>query len=192
MARAMLKTIVWYARNAVGENSNSSIMLVHFKQADKRNTANAFTLVEVLMAFAILAIVMSGLMYGYVQANRMAEWSAMSLAAQSYASQGAEQLRAADWRPRDGTNSGPNTPNEIPLPYPYIVTNCGPNYILDIPIKGNPSSNDFAFFVTNYVYVTEPSINPPLQQIYSVVYWIFPLTGQLRSNIVVLQRAPDQ
>jgi hypothetical protein len=52
MARAMLKTIVWCARNAVGENSNSSIMLVRFEQADKRTAANAFTLVEVLMAFA--------------------------------------------------------------------------------------------------------------------------------------------
>lgn len=73
-----------------------------------------------------------------------------------------------------------------------MLTNCGTNYILDIPIKGNPASNDFAFFVTNYVTVTEPSINPPLQEIYSVAYWIFPLTGQLCSNIVVLQRAPDQ
>ncbi len=188
----MLKNTIWCARNAGGESSNSCIMVVHLKQADKRIAANAFTLVEVLMAFVILVIVMTGLMYGYVQANRMAEWSAMSLAAQSYASQGAEQLRAADWRPRDGTNSGPFTGNEIPLPLPYMLTNCGTNYILDIPIKGNPASNDFAFFVTNYVTVTEPSINPPLQEIYSVAYWIFPLTGQLCSNIVVLQRAPDQ
>jgi type II secretory pathway pseudopilin PulG len=166
-------------------------MVVHFKQADKKIAANAFTLVEVLMAFVILAIVMTGLMYGYVQANRMSEWSAMSLAAQSYASQGAEQLRAGDWRPRDGTNTGPNQPWEV-WPIPGTVTNCGTNYILDIPIKGSPSSNDFAFFVTNYVFVTEPSTNPPVLQFYSVAYWVFPLTGKLNSNTVVLQRAPDQ
>ena len=187
----MLKIIIWCARNAGGENLNSSIMVVHFKQADKRIAVNAFTLLEVLIAFVILVLVMTGLMYGYVQANRLAEWSAMSLAAQSYASQGVEQLRAADWRPRDGTNWGPNSPNEI-WPVPCTVTNSGTNYFLDIPIKGSPASNDFAFFVTNYVYVTKPSTNPPLQQFYSVAYWIFPLTGKLYSNTVILQRAPDQ
>ena len=42
-------------------------------------------------------LVMSGMMYGYVQANRMAEWSSQSLAAMSYAAQGMEQLRSAQW-----------------------------------------------------------------------------------------------
>ncbi len=69
-------------------------MLVRFKQANKRTAANAFTLVESLIAVMILLLAMGGLMYGYVQANRMAEYSSMSLAAQSYASQGIE------WRGR--------------------------------------------------------------------------------------------
>jgi type II secretory pathway pseudopilin PulG len=164
-------------------------MLVRFAQTDKRLATNAFTLIEILISFVILALVMSGLMYGYVQANRVAEWSAISLAAQSYASQGAEQLRAADWRPRDGdvTNHGANTAWEI---WPgYKKTNTG---ILDIPIKGSPDSTNFAFFVTNIVQVTEPSMNPPLLQIRSDVYWIFPFTGQQYDNVVILQRAPDQ
>jgi type II secretory pathway pseudopilin PulG len=164
-------------------------MLVRFVQTDKRLATNAFTLIEILISFVILSLVMSGLMYGYVQANRMAEWSAMSLAAQSYASQGAEQLRAADWRPRDGdvTNHGPNTAWEI---WPGFTTNTVG--IMDIPIKGNPATNDFAFFVTNFVWVTEPSTNPPLLQIRSAAYWRFPFTGQQYSNVVILQRAPDQ
>ena len=163
-------------------------MLVRFAQTDKRLATNAFTLIEILISFVILALVMSGLMYGYVQANRMAEWSSMSLAAQSYASQGVEQLRAADWRPRDpSTNHGPNTAWEI---WPgYSRTNIG---ILDVPIKGNPASTNFAFFVTNIVKVTEPSTNPPLLQIRSDVYWIFPFTGQQYDNVEILQRAPDQ
>jgi type II secretory pathway pseudopilin PulG len=163
-------------------------MLVRFVQTDKRLATNAFTLIEILISFVILSLVMSGLMYGYVQANRMAEWSAMSLAAQSYASQGAEQLRAADWRPRDPyTNHGPNTAWEI---WPgYSATNIG---VLDVPIKGNPATNDFAFFVTNIVWVTEPSTNPPLLQISSAAYWNFSFTGQRCSNVVILQRAPDQ
>jgi type II secretory pathway pseudopilin PulG len=189
----MLKTIVWCARNADGKNLNPSIMVVHYKQADKRIAANAFSLIEVCIACVILALAMSGLMYGYVQANRMAEWSSMSLAAQSYASQGAEQLRAADWRPRDpSTNRGPNTGWEIwPVgpTTPYLKTNIG---ILDIPIKGDPASTNFAFFVTDIVTVTEPSVNPPLLQIRSDAYWIFSLTGQQYINTVILQRAPDQ
>ena len=162
-------------------------MLVRFAQTDKRLATNAFTLIEILISFVILTLVMSGLMYGYVEANRIAEWNAMSLAAQSYAIQGAEQLRAADWRPRDGTNTGQNTAWET---WPgYITNHVG---IMDVPIKGNPGSSDFAFFVTNIVQVTEPSMNPPLLQIRSDVYWIFPFTGQQYDNVVILQRAPDQ
>jgi type II secretory pathway pseudopilin PulG len=162
-------------------------MLVRFVQTDKRLATNAFTLIEILISFVILALVMSGLMYGYVQANRIAEWSSMSLAAQSYASQGAEQLRAADWRPRDGTNQGPNTAWET---WPgYKRTNIG---ILDVPIKGSPDSTNFAFFVTNIVTVTEPSTVPPLLEIRSDAYWTFSFNGQQYDNVVILQRAPDQ
>ena len=57
----------------------------------------AFTLAELLISIAILAMVMAGVIYGYAQANRFAEWSSMSLAAQSYALQGLEQVRAAKW-----------------------------------------------------------------------------------------------
>jgi type II secretory pathway pseudopilin PulG len=163
-------------------------MLVRFAQTDKRLATNAFSLIEVLIAFVVLSLVMAGLMFGYVQANRMAEWSSMSLAAQSFASEGAEQTRAANWRPRDPcTNTGPNTAWET---WPgYMMTNIG---ILDIPISGNPASNNFPYFVTNYVTVTEPTNNPYLLEIQSVAYWIFPRTGQQYSNIVILQRAPDQ
>jgi prepilin-type N-terminal cleavage/methylation domain-containing protein len=165
-------------------------MVVHFKQADKRIAANAFTLVEVLMALALMALVMSGLMYGYVQANRMTEWCSMSLSAQSYASQGAEQARAADWRPRDSsTNTGPNTKDELPATN-YVLS--GSNYIMDIPIKGSPSSTNFAFFVTNKIYVTDLSSNPYLRQIRSDAIWIFPRTGKLYTNTLILLRAPDQ
>ena len=56
----------------------------------------AYALGEVLLAFAIISLVFAGLIYGYVQANRMSEFSSMSLAAQSFAAQGAEQARASD------------------------------------------------------------------------------------------------
>ena len=75
-------------------------MLAHGRQIVKRraSVANAaFTLVEVVISVAILAMVMAGTIYGYVQINRNAEWNSMSYAAQSFALQGLEQVRAAKW-----------------------------------------------------------------------------------------------
>ena len=75
-------------------------MMARGRQMDERQPrvlCAAFTLIEVLMSVIILAMVMAGVIYGYAQTNRFAEWSSMSLAAQSYALQGLEQVRAAKW-----------------------------------------------------------------------------------------------
>ena len=105
----------------------------------------AFSLIELVIAVGILVATIAGLIYGYLQANRVAEWSAMSLAAQSYAMQGAEQARAADWRPRDpvpltGAATGYGTMDELP------PTNYSQEDFMDIPCKGQPSSSDFNFW----------------------------------------------
>ena len=147
----------------------------------------AFTLVELVMAIFIFAMVISGVIYGYVQANRMAEWSSMSFAAQSYACEGAEQARAADWRPRDWpVTNGPGTMDELPPTNYYIFD------ILDIPSKGQPSTTNSMFWVTDYVSVANVTINPPLRQIRSDCKWTFPSSGKVYSNTVILMRAPDQ
>jgi prepilin-type N-terminal cleavage/methylation domain-containing protein len=185
MARAMLKIIVWRARNAGSENSNSSIMLVRSAQTDQRSATNAFTLIEVLMALVILALVMAGLMYGYVQANRIAEWTSMSLAAQSSASQGLEQARGCQWNslawpPTNGPGTGDECPPTTNYTIVYVDT-------LDVPSTGSTLP------VTNYVLITDVgSANHPLRQISSAAYWTFSLTGTTYSNVVVTQRAPDQ
>jgi type II secretory pathway pseudopilin PulG len=154
----------------------------------KADRASGFALGETLIAFAILSIVFAGLIYGYVQANRMAEWTSMSLAAQSYASEGAEQARAADWRPRDWpVTNGYGTMDELTT-NTMIITND----IMDVPIKGSPTNSDFAFWVTNYISVQTYSTNPPIRQIRSDCKWTFPLTGRVQSNTVILLRAGDQ
>lgn len=168
-------------------------MVLYLRQSALAKSESAFTLAELMVVFLLLSMVMSGLIYGYVQANRVAQWSAMSLAVQSYASQGAEQARAADWRPRDptptsGATNGPGTRDELP---PTIAITPQVNF-MDIPAQGNPTSTDFSFWVTNQVTITDVSINPPLRQIYSVCTWTFPLTGLQFTNTVVLLRAPDQ
>jgi type II secretory pathway pseudopilin PulG len=142
----------------------------------------AFTLIEVMVAFFIFGLVISGMIYGYVQANRMAEWSSMSQGAQSYAMQGLEQARAAKWDTQVWPQSvGPGTGDWLGvtnLP-PQVDTN-------DVPQSGAP------LLLTNRVYITKVSDNPPLRQIRSDVIWTFPLTGYTYTNTVITLRAPDQ
>ena len=163
-------------------------MMSRLAKHNRNTRAVGFTLIETLVAFAVFGLVAGGVLYGYVQTNRMAEWAAISLAAQSYAGQGAEQARAAKWEPW----AYPTTTNTDQWPPITIRTNCGQNYIFDVPIKGNPQSNNFAFFVTNTVTISNVMINPPLRQITSKVVWTFYITGQIYTNTVVLLRAPDQ
>ena len=55
-------------------------MFLHWQP--KQNQRQGFTLGEILVSFCVLGMVMSGLMYGYVQIDRMAEFNSMSLAAE--------------------------------------------------------------------------------------------------------------
>jgi len=153
-----------------------------------RKSSAAFTLIEVLISFFILGMVLAGLIYGYVQANWTAEWCSMSMAAQSYASEGAESARAADWRPRDWpAASGYGTMDE--MTNGTIITNVD---FMDIPTKGTPNATNFNFWVTNIVSLTKISDNPALRQIRSDAIWTFPMNGNPCTNTVILLRTGDQ
>ena len=152
-----------------------------------------FTLAEVLVAFFIFGLVVTGLIYGYVQVNRMAEFSSMSLAAQSYASQGVEMVKSAQWDyvRWPNTNYGPGTGDELGF-RPGTITNLPPEVdTMDVPTTGAPIN------VTNYISVSYVLTNwypayPPLRQIRADCVWSFPLTGQLCTNTAIIFRAPDQ
>lgn len=160
----------------------------------KNDPQSGFTLVEVLVSFFIFGLVISGLIFGYVQVNRMAEWSSMSLAAQSYASQGMEQAKSAQWDyvRWPNTNYGPGTGDELGFPPSIGYTNLPPVVdTLDVPTSGSP------IYITNYVTITNVfnSLNlsyVTLRQIRSDCVWTFPLTGQLCTNTAITLRAPDQ
>ena len=151
----------------------------------------AFTLVEVLMSVVILTMVFAGVIYGYVQANRCAEWSSMSLAAQSLASQGMEQARAAQWNSQEWplpTNSCATdqlwVSNYVGATWTTNFT--GSNYAMDIPATGAP------FYATNVITITTIQITPPLRMIRSDCIWKFPSTGKIFTNTDITYRAPDQ
>ena len=153
-----------------------------FSRCKSRVARSAFTLIEVLIAFFIFGLVTAGMIYGYVEANRVAEWSSESLAATSYASQGMEQLRSAQWDAEEySTGSGAGTTDVLGA---YFQTNQVDT--LDVPTSGTLIN------VTNYLKVTSLSTNPPLRRIVSQVVWTFRLTGLLYTNTMVTLRAPDQ
>lgn len=151
----------------------------------KHGVSAAFTLVETMVAMAIVIMVMAGAIYSYLMANRIAEWSSLSLAAQTYAAQGAERARAAQWNSQMWpVTNGPGTGDEL------TPTNSGPVFTeidtLDVPSTGG------SLPVTNYIYLTAVSTNPPLRQIRSDAIWTFPLTQKAFTNTVITLRAADQ
>jgi prepilin-type N-terminal cleavage/methylation domain-containing protein len=139
-----------------------------------RTKAAAFTLAEVVIALAILAVAIQGVVMGYVFSARRAEWSAHSLAAQSLASQGVEQARAAKWDPQ----AWPMVDELPPTNFVQIDT-------LDVPISGEPE------YATNYISISIASTNPLLREIRADCVWRFINRG-LFTNTVITLRAPDQ
>jgi type II secretory pathway pseudopilin PulG len=160
-------------------------MVVHLGKAagcKSRVACAAFTLIEVMIGFFIFGLVTAGMIYGYVEANRMAEWSSQSLAAMSYASQGMEQMRSAQWSAEEfSTVSGQGTTDVLGAAFSTNQVDT-----LDIPTSGALIS------VTNYMTATQVSTNPPLKLLVSQVVWTFRLTGRLYTNTMVTLRAPDQ
>ena len=162
-------------------------MIISFKKVIDRKTCAAlaaFTLIEIMVALGIFMLVTGGIIYGYLQSNRFAEWSTVSLAAQSCAAQGVEQVRAATWS-ASATGTGLGTGNEIPTNITYYQTSA-----MQIPISGQ------IFYVTNWISVSNlqnsTTIPYSVRQIRADCVWQFPLTGTWFSNTVITERAPDQ
>ena len=146
----------------------------------------AFSLIEVMIALVIFGIVTAGMLCGYVQANRLAEWSSMSLGAQSYAAQGVEQARTAKW---DTAANGEVAADFLPPTSFTQATNYNCFDTNDVPQSGAP------LLLTNYMsvsWVANWTNGPYLRQIRSDVVWAFPLTGKLYTNTIITFRAPDQ
>jgi prepilin-type N-terminal cleavage/methylation domain-containing protein len=149
-------------------------MLARFGQTHHRKANAGFTLVEVVMSIVILALVMAGMIYGYVQTNQRAEWSSMSLAAQSLAAEAVEQARAAKWDVHIATA------DELPATTNYSRINA-----MLVPSTGLPTN------VVTTVNVIPVYANPALRQIRADCVWIFPRTGNSFTNTVITYRAPD-
>ena len=138
-----------------------------------------FTLTEVVVAVAVIALTFAGVIYGYIRTTDRAEWSSYSLAAQSLAMQGVEQARAAKWDPQ-----------AWPVVDELGVTNLTQEEPLDVPVVGEPVQ------ATNYISVTTVSLDPPLRQLRADCVWALKsrsagIAGPFTNTAVTL-RAADQ
>ncbi len=108
-----------------------------------------FTLVEVMIALAIITLLFSGILTTYVQASRSAEWAGYSLAAQAIGIQQIEQARSGVWDYSIGKNELTNLSLSG---WTYnLTTKVGTGYttsVLDVPISGTN-----VVVVTNFVTV---------------------------------------
>ena len=137
-----------------------------------------FTLVEVLVAMAIIGLVFTSVLAAYLSAIDRSEWSGYSLAAQSIAAQGIEQARSAKWDPQA---------------WP-VVDDLGPTNFVQVEPLDITSSRQ-TVFATNYISITTVSANPLMRQIQADCVWTLASRARNRgpfTNTAVSLRAPDQ
>jgi prepilin-type N-terminal cleavage/methylation domain-containing protein len=155
----------------------------------RRNLAG-FTLAEVVIALAISALLFAGLVLGFIESSRRAQWSADNLAAQSLALQGLEQARAAQWDPLAQTPID----NCVQSNFPPVTTN-----ILDVPISGG-NTNNYIYATNTWTIttintnITGNNVSYPSKMIRVDCTWLFKSGARttLFTNTVSTLRAPDQ
>jgi prepilin-type N-terminal cleavage/methylation domain-containing protein len=154
-----------------------------------------FTLVEVIIAAAIVGLVFGGVINSYIQAGKRIEWTGYSLAAQSLATEMVEQAKAGVWDPAQQPPENDLTNMNLMGVSYNTGTKTYSGYsvsILDVPYK---STN--AIVATNYVtiqmlYVAGNS-NVPAQFIRVDTVWPFGLetAHTYFTNTICTMVAPD-
>lgn len=156
-------------------------------------TRRGFTLVEVVTAVFIVALVLGGMTVAYTQATRRAQWSGYSLAAQGLAIQALEQARAAVWDSSIGKNEITNL-NLLGRTYSSGVLKGYTWANLDLPVSGTNW-----ICATNYVTITavylNGATNPPVQLQMVTVDTVWPFqwgnTKRYFTNTISTYYAPD-
>jgi len=153
-----------------------------------------FTLVEVVIAAAIVGLVFGGVIYCYIQSGLRVQWSGYSLAAQSLASTVLEQTRSASWDPAQAvpvnnmTNLSLQGASYDSSTRTYTGYSVG---VLDVPY----ATTNFTM-ATNFITVQMISVagvtNVQMQFIRVDTVWPFGLRGgKIFTNTVSTMVAPD-
>jgi hypothetical protein len=117
---------------------------------------------------------MAGIIQVSLKSMRQAEFSALSLAANSLALQRLEQTRAANWDPMNNSNID------------FVVSS---NFPADVELLDVPMNQTNQWFATNFTTIQLISSNPPLKVVRVDCVWRFANRG-LFTNTLVTYRAP--
>ena len=153
-----------------------------------------FTLVEVVIASAILGLVFGGIITCYIQSGLRVQWTGYSLAAQSLASEVLEQTRSATWDPAQATPinnltnlnlQGASYDNSTRTYTGYSLS------VLDVPYSTTNYTMATNYVTVQLVYVSGVT-NVQMQFIRVDTVWPFGLRkSKLFTNTVSTMIAPD-
>lgn len=159
--------------------------------------AFGFTLAEVVISIAVTGLVFAGILAGYVQSARRAEWSGYSLAAQALAIQQLEQGRSAVWDFSIGNARNELTNLNLVNRQYNSGTKTATGYswgTLDLPYSGTNVVRATNFVTIRMFYFNNVA-NPPVQLQMMQVDTVWPFTvGTARkyfTNTVATYFAPD-
>lgn len=172
-----------------------AIISVRFRSS--RSLAG-YSLIEVVMAAGIIALVYGMILNCYIQSGLRAQWAGYSLAAESLAVQQIEQARTAKWDPNAGSASVNNITNLLLLSRSYntntlTLTGYSTN-LLDVPYASTNFTIATNFVTVRLVNLNDGTTNPP--QAYMIrVDTVWPFTYQrkvsLFTNTIATYLGPD-
>jgi len=140
---------------------------------NRRAGHRGFTLVEVVLATAIAALVMAGMFSGYNMAARRAQFSACSIAANTLAMRQMEQCVAAKWVPSYGNVT------LLSLNGSYSTNLCLPS------AKSNVVTCSVEYGVS------QVSSSPAYAMVGVTCVWSLANYGGSYTNTVITMRAPN-
>lgn len=133
-----------------------------------------YSIIEVVMAAAIIALVYGAILQVYMQCGMKAEWTGYSLAAQAMATEQIEQARSAVWDPGNGRNE--ITQLNLTMPS-YNISNQtwsgSVTGVLDVPYRSTNYVMASNFVTVQLLYLNGQTV-PPVQVYLIQVQTVWP------------------
>lgn len=161
-----------------------------------RRATAGYSLIEVVIAMAVVAMIFGGVIRSYEQAGVRIEWTGYSLAAQQLANQVVEQCKAATWDPTRLSGPQNDLTNMALLSASYSTTNLTYtgylNGVLDIPYSSTNAITAKSYVTVTMSYLSG-NTNIPVQFIRVDTVWPFRPRGNTTyfTNTICTMVAPD-
>lgn len=161
-----------------------------------RGKPAGFTLVEVVIATAIVGLVFGGIITCYIQSGIRIQWTGYSLAAQSLASQVIEQAKAASWSPAQSVPINNLTNMNLSAASYDSSTGTYTGYntaVLDVPYSGTNFTLATNFVTVKMINGVGGQSLVQMQFVRVDTVWPFYARGRnlLFTNTVATLMAPD-